>query len=122
MLWLSITAIAFIGMVNWIRDRTGGGQTATLGDLYVLVGFSLVPGLAAWGVFRKHLWSYFLSLVMCAYLIVNSAYDFFALPFTGFRHWAPAVLLVLGAVALAWLVSPSLRSEFPPWFRKAKAV
>lgn len=122
MLWLSITVIALIGMVNWIRDRTGGSQTATLGDLSVLVGFALVSGIAAWGVFRKYLWSYFLSLVMCAYLIVNSAYDFFALPFAGLRHWTPAILLVLSAVALVWLASPSLRSQFPPGFRKAKAA
>jgi hypothetical protein len=121
-LWLSLTVLAGKGMVTWISESTtSDGQTATLSDLAVLLGFALVPGIAAWGVFRRRLWSYYLSLALSLYLAINSGYDFFALPFTGFRHWTPAILLVLAAVALAWLVSPTLRSEFPSGFRKIKA-
>ena len=88
-------------------------------DTILFVSLALLYGIASWGVFRKQLWSYYLSLVICADLVVNSAYDFFALPLTGPRHWVPAILLVLSAVALALLVPPSLRSQFPRTFRKA---
>ena len=119
-LWLSLIVLALIGMVNWISDQTSGRQTAALSDLAALLVFALVPGIAAWGVFRRGLWSYYLSLALSLYLAIDSGYDFFALPFTGPRHWTPAVLLVLATLALAWLVSPALRSEFPPGFRKIK--
>jgi hypothetical protein len=91
-------------------------------DTILFLSIAFVYGIASWSVFQRRLWGYYLSLVISADLMVNSAYNFFAYPFTGPRHWFPAILLFLGAVALAWLVSPSLRSQFPLTLRKARVV
>jgi hypothetical protein len=122
-LWLGMVALALTAQVKLVLGRFGAsfGRTER-DDTILLLSIAFVYGIASWGVFRKQLWSYYLSLVIGADLMVNSAYNFFAYSFTGPRHWFPAILLFLGAVALAWLVSPALRSQFPLTFRKTKVV
>ena len=126
-LWLGATSLILVAVRNWILEYRKVSLGVSLDCCWsysgvVLLGAALVHGIASWGVFRKRLWSYYLSLAISVWWVINGAYDFFALPFTGPRHWTPAILLVLAAVALAWLVSPALRSQFPRAFLKAKVA
>jgi hypothetical protein len=121
-LWLAMVALAFTAQVNLILEGFGTSfGRIEWHDSVLLLTIAFVYGIASWGVFRKQLWSYYLSLVISADLMVNCAYNFFAYPFTGPRHWFPAILFFLGAVALGWLVSPALRAQFPA-FRKTRVV
>ena len=123
LLWLGAAAFILLGMRNWILEYLKGSPGPHWSDDGVsLLSVALVQGIASWGVFRKHHWSYYLSLLVSAWWVINGAYDFFALPLTGPRHWVPAMLFVLGGAALALLLSPLLRSQFPPTLRKAKVV
>ena len=88
----------------------------------LIVGVALVHGIVARGVFRRRPWAYYFSLVLYAYWGINSAYDFFAPPLTKAPRGFSVMLFVLAAVALAWLISPALRSQFPLGFGKTKVA
>jgi hypothetical protein len=68
------------------------------------------------------MWGYYLSLLISAYWVVDAAYGFFAVQLTNAPRWFSAIPFALGAVALAWLASPALRSRFSLAFRKVKVV
>jgi hypothetical protein len=120
-LWLGIAVLAITAEGKLLLEGFGPafGRVESH-DSVMFLSVAFIHGIVSWGVFRQQLWSFYLSLVLSADLMVNSAHNFFAYPFTGPRHWVPAILLFLGAVALAWLVSPSLRVQFPPTFRRVK--
>ncbi|PYT61849.1 MAG: hypothetical protein DMG35_08505 [Acidobacteria bacterium] len=122
-LWLGMVALALAAQRNLVLERFGAafGRTEWHGSI-VILSMAFVCGIASWSVFRRRIWGYYLSLAISVYLMVNSAYDFFALPFNGPRHWFPGILFFLGTVALVWLVSPALRSQFSLAVHKAKAA
>src|ERR1700675_2930405 len=95
---------------------------AVLNSGVVILVVTLVHGTAAWGIFRRHLWGYFGSLILCVYWIVNSAHDFFVPPPTAAPRWFSSIPFVLNVAALIWLASPALRSQFVPITRSKKVV
>ena len=122
-LWLGTVALIPTAAAKWIFERSGAPFDSTEWNTgAVMLGVILVHGIAAWGVFRPRSWGYYLSLAISAYWVVDSAYNFFAVPLTGAPSWLPVVPFVLGAVALAWLASPALRSQFSLTLHKAKVV
>ena len=122
-LWLGTIALILIAAGKWIFEKSGAPFYSTEWNTgAVMLGAVLVHGIAAWGVFRPRSWGYYLSLVISAYWLVDSAYDFFAVPLTAAPSWFPAIPFVLGAVALAWLASLALRSQFSLTFHKARVV
>ena len=122
-LWLSTAEIFLIAGGKWIYEQSGSeyGRSARNTAIVILIA-TLVHGVSAWGIFRRRFWGYCSSLVISAYWIVDSAYGFFPPYLTAAPRWLPSIPFVLNAVALAWLASPSLRSQFPSPFRNPKVV
>ena len=122
-LWPGTVALILITAGKWIFEKHGAPFDSTEWNTgAVMLGAILVHGIAAWGVFRLRSWGYYLSLAISVYWLVDSVYDFFAVPLTVVPSWFSAIPFVLGAVALAWLASPALRSQFSLTFHKAKVV
>jgi hypothetical protein len=122
-LWLCIAALIPIVVARWFLkhpaeplNRTGWNSIA------IMSGVALLDGFAARGVWRRRAWGYYLSLLISAYWAFNGAYDFFARPLANAPRWTYAIPFIFGAVALMWLTTPALRSQFSLAFRKAKVV
>jgi hypothetical protein len=122
-LWLGVIALFLVGGGKWIFEQSGTpfGRTDwnTVGMMLCIV---LLHTIAAWSVLRQLSWGYYLSLAISACWVIDAVYDFFAIPLTAAPRWSPAIPLVLGTVALIWLVSPALRSQFSLASRKTRVV
>ena len=120
-LWLAFAAIFLIGGATRIYGySTQANDQEVLKASVVILIILLVHGVSAWGLFRRRFWGYCSSLVISAYWIVDSAYGFFPPYLTAAPRWFSAIPFVLNAMALAWLASPALRSQFKSPFRDAK--
>ncbi len=71
---------------------------------------AFVHGVAAWGVIRRRKWSYYLSLAICVYWVIEIGYGLVTRGTDG--GWFSVLFFVLGAIALAWLLIPAARSQF----------
>jgi len=122
-LWLAAAAMGLIAVGKWLYEHSGPTHDRVVWNTgVVILAVTLVHCIAAWGTFRRRFWGYCSSLAISAYWIVDSAYDFFATPLTNAPRWVFSIPFALSAVALAWLASPALRSQFPSPFRNPKVV
>ena|SRR5712664_2226879 len=122
-LWLATAAIFLIVGGKWIYEHPGPTYDRVVWNCgVVILVVILVHCITAWGTFQRRFWGYCSSLVINVYSIVDSAYDFFAPPLTAAPRWVFSIPFVLNAVALAWLASPALRSQFKSPFRNPKVV
>jgi len=122
-LWLCIVAFVPIAEVRWIfKHSTEPFGPTVLNTFAADLVVVLLHGVAAWGVWKRRRLGYYLSPFVSAYWVVDAAYDFIAHPLPRAPRWAPVIPFILAGVALVWLATPALRSQFSLGFLKAKVA
>lgn len=119
-LWLGVTGLMVVAFGKWTFEHWGASfdRVEWNSNASILV-VALLHGATALGVIRRQRWSYYLSLALSMYWVIDSAYDLVTPPLTRAPRWFPATFFIPGAVALVWLVTPALRSQFSGAIRKA---
>jgi hypothetical protein len=124
-LWLGMTVLLLVGFLVGIgrmafRGYSGPDVIAFWRTSAVILVAALVHGATAWGVVLRRRWSYYLSLAFAVYWISLSGYHLVnGERLTLAPLWFNAIFFVPCVVALGWLVSPALRSQFSPAMRKS---
>jgi hypothetical protein len=112
-LWLATGIVFFGAIVKWLLvPSTAPIRQDLLATCAAILSLVALFVIAAWGVIRRRTWSYYLSLVIAVYMVVDSIYTFRSVQLTAAPDWFPAIPLCANLFALGCLATAGMRSQF----------
>jgi hypothetical protein len=119
-LWLSLsTMLLGVLLVGLARFALMGFPGDFLRGVAVLFALAMAQMLAYWGVSRRRIWGYYLSLALSLAWIASSTASLATLEESNRRlavpvpWWLPSLFIIASGVSLVWMLVPGARAQFP---------